>query len=269
MTSRSRASLRALPKGALRLALRGLVSLPRRQLDLQRWVGGREFGELHEAAATWLARHFQVIEEGVPWLERVGSDTLDFCNGKVSNAFLRFAPGHGATAACVREVTAVYGFGGPLSSRLVSLGEALSAVGWNSAGPNARRRECGAQDRWMADGMAILRWQPVAALSYPAGGDGTPPWGRPPLSPGMRMSWSSRGQEIAVRANPGKIRQATRNYLPLEASKTDVPELLRRALDHHENALTVTIHLLYYSNPNARRRPHRIPTHLIPTRREA
>jgi hypothetical protein len=278
MPSRRTASPGALATSALGLALRVLIGAPRRQLNLRRWVDSREFTDLHDASVAWLEQHFQVIERGAPWLHRIGSDSWDVCQGGVSNPILRLAPGHSASAVCVRQVTAVYGFDGPLTARLISVGEALLAAGWeltrtaagqawtdldgtaNVAGAGSHR------NRWIANGRALLRWRPTAALTYPAGGEGTPPWGRPPLSPSMRVSWSSRGQETGVRPNPDKTRGATRNFLPLEASDAGLPDLLREALDHHEHALRMAINLCYYSNPNARARPHRIPRYFLPTR---
>jgi len=246
--------------GGLRLVvapvLRALVGAPRRQIDLPRWTRGREFGALHPAIVAWLDSHFEVIERGAPWLQRAGSDVWDFCKGGVSNPFLRLTPGHGATARCVREVAVVYGFDGPLTPRLRSLDQAIPLAGWERPGADGR----------MAEQRVNLRWRPAPALGYPPDGEGTPPWGRPPLTPGMRVSWHSRGQELGVRRDPNRSRETTRNYLPLEVSETAVPELVADALGHHDHALVVTIHLAYYSNPNARARPHRLPRYLVPTR---
>lgn len=278
MPSRRTASPGALATSALGLGLRVLISAPRRQINLRRWAGSREFTDLHGGCVAWLDQHFQVIERAAPWLYRVGSDTWDFCKGGVTNPVLRLAPGHSATAACVREVTAVYGFAGPLAARLVTLGEALSAAGWelNAAaagqawtdldGAAIPAGQISHRNRWIADRRALLRWRPAAALNYPAGGEATPPWGRPPLAPSMRVSWSSRGQETAERPNPDKTRAATRNFLPLEASAGSLPELLREALGREEHTLSVSIHLTYYSNPDARARPHRMPRYVLPTR---
>ena len=103
MPSRRTMSPRALVTGALGLALRALISPPRRQLNLRRWVGGREFADLHDASVVWLEQHFQVIERDAPWLQRIGSDVWDFCKGGVSSPFFRLTPGHSATAGCVRR----------------------------------------------------------------------------------------------------------------------------------------------------------------------
>lgn len=275
MPSRRIASPSALATTVLGRALRVLVSTPSRQLNLQRWVGSREFRDLHDASVAWLEEHFQMIERGAPWLHRVGSDSWDFCKGGVRNPFLQLAPGRNASAGCVREVTAVYGFDGPLTVCLKSVGEALSAAGWELSdgrawtdldGTATVAGAGGHRNRWMADRRALLGWRPVAALAYPAGGKGTPPWGRQLLAPHMRVTWSSRGQETGWRRDPNKARGMTRNYLALEVSEAEVPELLEQAIAGHEHALTVTIGLAYYSNPHARAWAHRIPRYLFPTR---
>jgi hypothetical protein len=281
--SEQRTGVRPLAARALQLVaasvLRALIGAPRRQFDLPRWTRGRQFSGLHAASVAWLDGHFEVIERGAPWLHRVGSDVWDFCQGGVSNPFLRFTSDFSATAGCVREVTAVYGFDGPLTARLHSLDQAMPAAGWEMSDLALRQtwqnldpgRAADAQGmarartRWMTDRRVNLGWRPTAALGYPPGGEGTPPWGQPPLTPHMRATWSSRGQETGWQRDPNKTRDATRNYLALEVSEAGVPELLEEALAGHEHALTVTIHLAYYSNPAARERPHRIPRHLFPT----
>jgi hypothetical protein len=120
--------------------------------------------------------------------------------------------------------------------------------------------------RWMRDRQVNLSWRPSTALDYPPDGEGTPPRGLPPLTPCMRVSWSSRGRETGWSLDPNQIRSATRNYLPLEVSESRVPELLDQALARYEHALTVTINLLYYANPNARAYRHRVPRNILPTR---
>jgi hypothetical protein len=276
---------RSLPASGLRLViaplLRALVGYPRRQFDLPRWTRGSEFGGLHAAAVAWLDGHFEAIELRAPWLQRVGSDVWDFCKGGVSNPFLRIQPGSTATARCVREVSVVYGFDGPLIARLRSLDEAIPAAGWEMRGAvrpswadldgahmdgtGIAAGRVSRQTRWMADRHVSLRWHPTGAVGYPPGGEGMPPWGESRLTPSMRVSWHSRGQERRDRRDPNRDREPTRNYLPLEVSQAEVPGLLADALARHEHALRVTIHLAYYSNPNALARPHRIPRYLLPT----
>jgi hypothetical protein len=203
----------------------------------------------------------------------------DFCAGGV-RPFFRLAGGFSASACCIREVTAVYGFDGPLLPRLRSLDQALPPAGWKLGTPAlpqswadldpgyaatteklARHRA-----RWMLYRQVNLTWRPSEALGYPPDGEGTPPWGRPPLTPRMRVTWSSRGQETGWRPDPNKTQGATRGYLPQEVSESQVPELLEQALARYEHALTVNINLAYYSNPNARVHRYRVPRYILPTR---
>ena len=119
--------------GALRfvgaLLFRALTVTPRRQLNLARWTRSREFRHLHGVSVAWLDSHFESIERGAPWLHRVGSDVWDFCKGGVQ-PFFRLSGGFSAGASCIREVTAVYGFDGPLTPRLRSLDQAMPPAGW-------------------------------------------------------------------------------------------------------------------------------------------
>ena len=275
--------MRSLVAGALKFAgallFRVLTDAPRRQLNLARWIRGREFRHLHGVSVAWLDSHFELIERGAPWLHRAGSDVWDFCKGGV-RPFFRLEGGFSAVAGCIRKVTAVYGFDGPLLPLLRSLDQALPPAGWKLGTPAlpqswadldpgyaatteklARHRT-----RWMIDRQVNLTWGPTETLGYPPDGEGTPPWGRPPLTPRMRVTWSSRGQETGWRLDPNKTRGATRGYLPLEVSESHVPELLEQALARYEHALTVTINLAYYSNPNARVYRHRVPRYILPTR---
>jgi hypothetical protein len=72
----------------------------------------------------------------------------------------------------------------------------------------------------------------------------------------MRVTWSGRGQETEARQDRNKTESTTHNYLPLVVSEAETWKLLEEALPHNEHALTVAIHPAYYSNPNARARPH-------------
>ena len=243
-----------------------LTGAPRRQLNLPRWTGGREFRHVHAASVAWMDSHFELIERGAPWLRRVGSDVWDYCRGAVM-PFFRLTPGFSATAGCTREVTAVYGCDDPLIPRLRTLGQALPPAGWElgtAALPQtwmdldpdrAAAAEGLASHRtsWMTDRQVTLSWRPTEALDFPPDGEGTPPWQRPPLTPHMRVTWSSRGQATGWRPDPGKTSGATLNYLPLEVSQAHVPDLLDQALARYDHALTVTIILPYYSNPTRRR----------------
>jgi hypothetical protein len=261
-----------------RPAFLALLAMPRRQLNMPRWTRGREFRHLHAVSVAWMDSHFELIERGAPSLQRVGSDVWDFCRGGVQ-PFFRLEGGFAAGAGCIREVTVAYGFDGRLVPLLRSLDQALPPAGWKLGTPAlpqswadldpdyaatteklARHRT-----RWMLDRRVNLTWGPTEALGYPPDGEGTPPWGRPPLTPHMRVTWSSRGQDTGWRGDPNKQRPTTRGYVAVEVSESGVVQMLAAALARYEHALTVTINLAYYSNPNARAWRHRIPRYLVPT----
>jgi hypothetical protein len=259
-----------------------LLAETRRQFNLPRWTRRREFRDLHGSAVAWLDSHFELIEGGAPWLHLIGRDVRDSCRGRVRGVTLSLTPQRKASVACARAVTAVYGFDGPWIARLHSLDQALPAAGWEMTGLAVRQRwqdpdpDAAAtaqgvakhRKRWMTDRQVGLAWQPTVALGFPIGAERMRPWGRPPLAPRMRVTWSGREEGTAWSTIPGRTRGATRNYLPLEVSEFGAPELLEQALARHERALTVTIDLSYYSNPEARVRGHRVPRYVLPTRAE-
>jgi hypothetical protein len=251
----------------------------RRQVNLRRWARRRESAELRRTSAAWLESHFDLIERGAPWLRLVGRDVEDSCSAVVRDMILTLAPGPGAGAGCAQKVTAVYGCDGPLVPRLRSLDQALPTAGWklgtpalpqswadlDPAGSAAATGLIRSRTRWMTDRRVNLRWWPDAALRLPPDGDRMRPWGHPPPEPRMHVTWCSRGQETGWVRPPMTRRVASRNYLPLGASESRVPDLLEEVLARCEHALTVTIEFSYYSNPNPKARPHRMPRYLIPT----
>jgi hypothetical protein len=258
-----------------------LVARTRRQFNLPRWTRRREFRDLRGSAVAWLDSNFELIEGGAPWLHLIGRDVRDSCSGRVRGVNLELAPQFKASVGCARSVTAVYGFEGPWIARLRSLDQALPVTGWEMPGavrqrwrdldPDAAATAQGvAKHRmsWMTERQVALAWQPTEALGLPVGAERMRPWGRPPLAPSMRVTWSGREEETARSTTPGRTRGATRNYLPLEVSESGAPELLEQALARHEHALTVTIDLSYYSNSDPRARRHRVPRYVLPTRPE-
>jgi hypothetical protein len=62
-----------------------------------------------------------------------------------------------------------------------------------------------------------------------------------------------------------RARRAPRNFLLLETSEVQQRALEDRALAAREHAVAVQISLNYYSNPNVKARPHRIPRYWLPT----
>jgi hypothetical protein len=260
-------------------ALLGRVMEKRRQPNLRRLVRRPSFRQWRVVSAQWLERHFELIEASSPGLERMGAELCDYCRGGASWRGLE--PGFPATAGCARSVTVVYGFDGRLLAMLDVLGEALFAAGWGKL-KNERRGAGPVEQLWVpltgqelverrdSDFRARIvypQWRPNSTLGRPAVMEGTPPWGSPPLSPRMSVSCVSRGQEW--RAGPaddvGSARHAPRNFLLLEKSEVEQRGLEDHALATHEHAVAVNIRLGYYSNPNVKAAPHRIPRYWLPT----
>jgi hypothetical protein len=250
-----------------RAFLRVLVAMPGRQLNILRWTRGREFRQVHAVSVAWMDSHFELLERGAPWLNGAGRDVRDFCSGGV-RPFFRLEGGHGAAVRCSRRVTAVYGFDGQLVPLLRSLDQALRPAGWNlgtralpqswadldpgralTAQKLARHRT-----RWMVDRQVNLTWQPTEGLAT-----------RRTVRerhPGAGSCWRQvsgfrgppRGQATGWHEDPNRQRPATRGYVAVEVSDAGVVRLLEQALDRYEHALTVTVSLRDYSNPNARAR---------------
>ena len=260
--------------GALPLRFLALLTGSRRQFNLPRWTRGREFRDLHSTAVAWLESHFELIEGAAPWLHRAGRQVRDTCSGQVKGLALDLTPHFKASVSCAREVTAVYGFDGPLTARLRSLDQAIPAAGWElparqtwqdfDSGTAATTPGLAEfRTRWVTDRQVVLTWRPTAALGLPAGGERMRPRAHPPLAPSMRVTWSSRGQPPGWLGDPNEAKDTTRNYLPLEVSEPGVQELLEQALVRSEHVLTVTIELSYYSNPDARAWRQRIPRYIL------
>jgi hypothetical protein len=262
-----------------------MSAIPRRQFNLPWLVGSSEFAAIRGEYTAWQDRHFEVIEQGAPWLRLVGRDVRETCSGGVprSPVLFDFSPRRPPAVGAARQVTAVYGFDGPEAQRLRSLELAFPVAGWETAGTRdvvgswadisdavlARSPDAlPVHRRWMAYRDTNLRWRPVAVIGHPSFGGGMPPWGdgRPPFAPRMRVSWQSAGQAIAARRDPNRASGASRNRLLLENSDIQLPELLEEALRGHEHAMTVTMDLGYYVNLSPRSSPHRVRLYLLPTR---
>ena len=261
------------------IKLLGRVTEMRRQPNLRRLVRRRRFQQLRAVNTEWMERHVELIEASAPALEPIGTELWDWCRG--SARWRGFEPGFPASAGCTRSLTVVYGFDGRLLAMLDVLGEGLFAAGWGKI-KNERRGSRPVRQTWVAlTGYELLerrdsdfsargiypQWRPNSALGRPVGMEGTPPWGRSPLSPRMSVSCVSRGQERRVMPadHLGSARRAPRNYLLLVKSEVDQEALEDQALAGHEHAVAVNISLGYYSNPNVEARPHRIPRYCLPT----
>jgi hypothetical protein len=262
------------------ITLLGRVMGMRRQPNLRRLVRRRSFQQLHAVSVEWMERHFELIDASAPGLERIGTEVRDWCRG--SARWLGLEPGFPATAGCGRSLTVVYGFDGRLLTVLDVLGEAVFAAGWGKL-KNERRGSRPVRQLWVAlTGQELVEhmdsefsarvvypeWRPNSVLGRPAGMEGRPPWGKPPLSPRMSVSCVSRGQGRRVMPTDHLdiARRAPRNYLLLEKSEVEQQALEDHALAAHEHAVAVNITLSYYSNPNVKARPHRIPRYWLPTR---
>jgi hypothetical protein len=230
-----------------------LSVIPRRQFNLPRLVRSREFKVIRDESTTWLDRHFELIEQGAPWLHRIGRDVWDTCNGSVpSPSLFDFAPKARPGVGCRRAVTTVYGFDGQ-ETGIPPVAQAFSVAGW--------------EIRRIAGGATLAAWRPGEGIGYPSYGEGMPPWGgKPIIAPEMRVSWLSSGEGTTATRDPNRMHRVTRNYLPLENTKIQLSELLKEALWHHGNAMYVTISFGYYWNPWARGFRHRVPRYLLPTR---
>jgi hypothetical protein len=261
-----------------------LSAFPRRQFDLPRLVASSEFLAIRGEYVAWQHRHFEVIEQGAPWLHLVGRDVYETCDGRVprSPALFDLSPRRGPAVVCARHVTAVYGFDGSETERLCSLELAFPVAGWEigtrdltgswadiyDAVLTGAPDKLPAHRRWMAYRYANLQWRPSAVIGHPSYGEGTPPWGGggPPFAPRMQVSWLRVGQEITARRDPSRTSSVTRNRLPLDNSDVQLPELLEEALRRHDHAMSVAMDLSYYANTSPRSRPHQVRRYLLPTR---
>ena len=241
----------------------GAVLFARRQIDLSRWTRRSEFVDVRGAVVTWLDAFLVAMERDCAWLCRVGSDVADECRAEVRSSFeLSFgAPRRRATAGCRRSVIAVYGFDGDLAARLTEFARVLSDLGWVGAELGVTQGLLGSRS------SGSLHWRPAPAFAPPPTVAALPPWGNRMLEPRMGVLWSGRGEEMRLRRDALWTRGESRNHLTLESSGTDFWSLPDRALERSEYALAVILEVGYYANPAGLERPHRLPRHLLPSRR--
>jgi hypothetical protein len=234
--------------------------LSRRQFDLDRWTHGQDYADLHGSIVEWLDGRVEAVESNAPWLDKIGIDVWDYCQGAVYSPFdFTLEPRRRASATCVRDVIAVYGFDGDLTERLGQLTDALSAAGWKRVGPLPLKA-------WEdSNGGATLTWQPTGTFGYPSGIEGRLPWDEPALTPHMWLSWCGRGEAVQLKKNPSRTRNDAPDYISVESSATEYWKMPETALEFNENVLVMQVNLAYYSNPNALARPYRIPRNRLPT----
>ena len=262
-------------------ALLGRVMDKRRQPNVRRLARRPGFQQLRAVSAEWLERHFELIAANAPGFEPVGMEVRDSCGGSARARWFSLEPGFPASAACVRSVTVVYGCDGRFLEVFDVLGEALFAAGWGKV-KNEREGSGPLRQMWVAltgqdlaerrdvdsrGGRVVYpHWRPNSVLGLPAGIEGTAPWGGAPLSPYLWVSCVSRGQGRRVLPADllGLAQWAPRSYLLLEKSEAERQALEDHALAVHEHAVAVNISLTYYSNPNIKARPHRIPRYWLP-----
>ena len=154
--------------------------------------GSREFKIIRDDGVAWLDRHFELIEQGAPWLHRIGRDVWDTCNGSVpSPSLFDFAPKSGPGVVCRRAVTTVYGFDGQ-ETGIPPVAQAFSAAGW--------------EIRRISGGATLAVWRPGEGIGYPSYGEGMPPWGgKPIIAPQMQVSWLSSGEGTTARRDPNRM----------------------------------------------------------------
>lgn len=263
----------------------GRPPLPTFIVDLGRFTRGTAFRDRQATASAWLDRHFGLIEQGAPWLDRAGAEVRDYCTAGAGNTFTAgWVRGHKFPAtpsvACYRRVTAVYGFDGSLSARLPELADALFAAGWGEQSEPFKQR-----GRWTytkvalqglpgAGGRRNASWGPVPGLERPPGME-IVPWNprHRELLPYLVICWAGRGGPgIPGGLSAGHFgpvredRVASPFYRPVEISDEDTGALQTRALAAHQHAVAIVVELDYYVNLNANERPHRLRKRLIPVR---
>jgi hypothetical protein len=60
-----------------------LSAISRRQFNLPRLVGSSGFLAIRSEYVAWQDRHFEVIEQGAPWLHLMGRDVYETGSGAV------------------------------------------------------------------------------------------------------------------------------------------------------------------------------------------
>jgi hypothetical protein len=237
----------------------GLMLWPRRLPDLPRFARGDGFRQLQSAVAAWVEQNWALIEDGAPWLDRVGCLVVDSCETEQNSPGFISIPLPPPSLACTRAYTVVYGTDGTLQERLTRLPGVLAGAGWDNASlalPSGKPLEF-----WG------LRWSPVPALGFPARPQALPPEQRFPHWTHMRVTWGSRGEptdNISLASLAGAPKAATVTYQPVEVRGSDLGHLVAQALTRHRHAIAISISVCYYFNANVNVGPGRPPKKLLP-----
>jgi hypothetical protein len=80
--------------------------IPRRQFNLPWLVASDEFLAIRSGYVAWQNRHFEVIEQGAPWLHLIGRDVYETAHGGVPRS-------HGLFDLSPRQGPSVGGGGTP------------------------------------------------------------------------------------------------------------------------------------------------------------
>jgi hypothetical protein len=234
-----------------------------RRPDLGRLIHSAVLLAQDSAAAAWIDGQFGLIEGAADWLECLGGEMCDACRVTARQ------PGYSRAVLgvqCIRAVSRVYGFGGPLPGRLSELSAVLSGAGWASAAPESAVAPPRLRGLALAglDPPARLLWGPPGAL---AGDPGPlPAWLRPG---GSSVPIADRSQlvleaawERPDRPLQGVLRLQTVGpasgtdtpvYRVIDCSPATVADLAGRALARHSHVLGIRISADYYRNPDVSR----------------
>jgi hypothetical protein len=246
------------PVGMVAVTLWANGIWPRWVPDLRRLARDHDFRQLRSGAAVWVDRHFELVDESAPWLDRVGRWVFDRCETDRRSQSFAFPPDP-PSLWCTRDVTAVYGADGNLPDRLAELRAALGGAGWTFT------------ENSVLTGMGI--YESVIWPFHLSGVDRlVPPAGLetiPRLSLDMGVGWMSRDRPAELRTTTGStlprdLSTATATYQPLEVGATGTDRLASEAVARHQHAIAIRIGILYYYKPNVNAGPGRLRKRPLP-----
>lgn len=213
--------------------------------------------QISRQVSDWAAGQFGQVERRLPWLTTYGTEIYHVCG--FSGRALGFASGRVLAASPKRAEARLYGFDGPLESRLSDLFGVLADQGW-------------------------LEFDEPPPTSYIPGPVRLRPAGPFNLPPPLRAQWRPKEDDLSPAGFPVKIRDAagrlhppglvslivgwasdqrtsqpvtdlgaapddpgepTRLFQVIEYRQADFAELAAAALAEHEHALTFRINVFY------------------------